>query len=87
MGIYGNLYAGQRVMENLLAGVGVVPPLDFMSPPLELEQLLLDLPIRITKLKDIHTHLRVQILISIFHVEHSVPTFLPRWRASDLACK
>ena len=38
---------------------------------------LLDLPIGITKLKDPLTYLRVQILISTFHVEHSVLTFSP----------
>ena len=48
---------------------------------------LLDLPIRITKLKDLQTHLRVQIPISTFHVEHSGPTFFPQWIASDRTCK
>ena len=48
---------------------------------------MLDLPIRIHKLKELQTHLRVQIPISTFHVEHRVPTFLPRRIASDCTCK
>ena len=48
---------------------------------------VLDLPIGITKLKDLQTHSRVQIPISTFHVGHSVPTFLPRRRVNDRACK
>ena len=38
---------------------------------------MLDLSIGITNLKDLQTHSRVQIPISKFHVEHSVPTFFP----------
>ena len=38
VGIYGNVYAEQRVLENMHDGVGVVPSLELMSPPLELAQ-------------------------------------------------
>ena len=45
---------------------------------LKLEEVysLLDLPIGVAKLKDLQTHLRVQIPVSAFHVGRSVPTFL-----------
>ena len=36
---------------------------------------MLDLPIGITKLKDLQTHEQVQIPITTIHVEHRVPTF------------
>ena len=55
--------------------------------PEQTSEMVLDLPIGITKLKDLQTHSRVQIPIATFHVEHSVPTFLPRRIASDRACK
>ena len=40
-------------------------------------KVLLDLPIGIAKLNYLQTHLRLQMPISTFHVEHSVPTFFP----------
>ena len=48
---------------------------------------VLDSLIGITKLKDLQIHSQVQIPISTFHVEHRVPTFLPRRIASDRTCK
>ena len=48
---------------------------------------LLDSPIGITKLKELQTYSWVQIPVSTFHVEQSIPTFLPRQLASSRTCK
>ena len=48
---------------------------------------VLELTIRITKLKDLKTHSLVQIPVPTFHVEYSVLKFLPRRLASGRTCK